>query len=365
MQDRGYNRDAQQCRVKIKELRQAYQRTRDANGRSGSKPQTCRFYDELHAILGGAASTNPPMFYDSVSGSSETTEEHFQEEEDDDNDAENGAQTQQGSGEAPFPDSQELFVTLEPVPYEPTQGVLLDLEGGEGTSAVNVSTLPLSSPSQRLAKIRSKKKRNRDDMFSELMQSSHTETAQQNAWRQTLSESRKAQFDREDRWRAEGNEQREEESRWRLHAERRQDCAPASAVREDGSRTSLLRAVSCREDIARGSSVTRRVAQKAANLLADIYLLRVARETRAQLLNACGFHPGLYAAQLCAALVPAPLIAKWHGTVSYNGGTNKAAVPWNLHQMINKYLLETFQSLSLEDSLQVSMSIDSLLGHAD
>ncbi|KAG6926653.1 zinc finger and SCAN domain containing 32, partial [Chelydra serpentina] len=83
MKDRGYNRDAQQCRMKIKELRQAYQRTRDANGRSGSEPQTCRFYDELHAILGGAASTNPPMFYDSVSGSSETTEEHFREEEDD------------------------------------------------------------------------------------------------------------------------------------------------------------------------------------------------------------------------------------------------------------------------------------------
>ncbi|KAM7151381.1 zinc finger and SCAN domain-containing protein 32 [Macrochelys suwanniensis] len=158
MQDRGYNRDAQQCRIKIKELRQAYQRTRDANGRSGSEPQTCRFYDELHAILGAAASTNPPMFYDSVSGSSETTEEHFREEEDDDNDAENSSQTQQGSREALFPNSQELFVTLEPVPYEPTQGVLPDLEGGEGTSAVNVSTLPLSSPSQRLAKIRSKKK---------------------------------------------------------------------------------------------------------------------------------------------------------------------------------------------------------------
>ncbi|KAM7166752.1 zinc finger and SCAN domain-containing protein 29-like [Macrochelys suwanniensis] len=159
MKDRGYNRDAQQCRVKIKELRQACQRTRDANGRSGSEPQTCRFYDELHPILGGAASTDPPMFYDSVSGSSETTEEHFREEEDDDNDAENSAQTQQGSGEALFPDSQELCVTLEPVPYEPTQGVLPDLEGREGTSAVNVSTLPLSSPSQRLAKIRSKKKR--------------------------------------------------------------------------------------------------------------------------------------------------------------------------------------------------------------
>ncbi|CAM4702722.1 unnamed protein product [Lepidochelys kempii] len=59
LKDRGYNRTPQQCRVKIKELRQAYQKTREANGLSGSEPQTCCFYDELHAILGGAATTTP------------------------------------------------------------------------------------------------------------------------------------------------------------------------------------------------------------------------------------------------------------------------------------------------------------------
>ncbi|EMP27488.1 Coiled-coil domain-containing protein 43 [Chelonia mydas] len=36
MKDRGCNRDPQQCRVKIKELRQAYQKTKEANGCSGS-----------------------------------------------------------------------------------------------------------------------------------------------------------------------------------------------------------------------------------------------------------------------------------------------------------------------------------------
>ncbi|EMP36325.1 hypothetical protein UY3_06488 [Chelonia mydas] len=59
MKDRGHNRDPKQCRVKLKELRQAYQKTREANGRSGSEPQTCRFYDELHAIWGGSATTTP------------------------------------------------------------------------------------------------------------------------------------------------------------------------------------------------------------------------------------------------------------------------------------------------------------------
>nr|XP_048682581.1 importin-9 isoform X7 [Caretta caretta] len=63
-----------------------------------------------------------------------------------------------------------------------------------------------SSPSQRLVKLRKKKKRTRDEMFSELMLSSHTDRAQTNAWRQIMSECRKAQNDREERWRAEEND---------------------------------------------------------------------------------------------------------------------------------------------------------------
>uniref|UniRef100_A0A674J9B1 SCAN box domain-containing protein n=1 Tax=Terrapene triunguis TaxID=2587831 RepID=A0A674J9B1_9SAUR len=71
MKDRGHNRDARQCRVKIKELRQAYHKVRDANGRSGAEPQTCRYYAELHAILGGAATTSPSVFYESLSANGE------------------------------------------------------------------------------------------------------------------------------------------------------------------------------------------------------------------------------------------------------------------------------------------------------
>ncbi|EMP33486.1 hypothetical protein UY3_09375 [Chelonia mydas] len=68
MKDRGHNRDPKQCCMKLKELRQAYQKTREANGRSGSEPQTCRFYDELHAILGGSATTTPAVLFDSFNG---------------------------------------------------------------------------------------------------------------------------------------------------------------------------------------------------------------------------------------------------------------------------------------------------------
>ncbi|XP_074987642.1 myb/SANT-like DNA-binding domain-containing protein 7 [Caretta caretta] len=123
MKDRGHNRDPKQCRVKLKELRQAYQKTREENGRSGSEPQTCRFYDELHAILGGSAATTPAVLFDSFNGDGGNMEAGFGDKEDDDEE-EVVDSSQQASGETGFPDSQELFLTLdlEPVPPKLTQG---------------------------------------------------------------------------------------------------------------------------------------------------------------------------------------------------------------------------------------------------
>ncbi|XP_074982298.1 zinc finger and SCAN domain-containing protein 29-like [Caretta caretta] len=160
MKDRGHNRDPKQCHVKLKELRQAYQKTREENGHSGSEPQTCRFYDELHAILGGSATTTPAVLFDSFNGDGGNTEAGFGDEEEDDDEEEVVDSSQQASGETGFSDSQELFLTLdlEPVPPEPTQGCFLDPAGGEGTSAACVSIITGSSPSQRLVKIRKKKK---------------------------------------------------------------------------------------------------------------------------------------------------------------------------------------------------------------
>nr|XP_048673718.1 uncharacterized protein LOC125621185 [Caretta caretta]XP_048673719.1 uncharacterized protein LOC125621185 [Caretta caretta]XP_048673720.1 uncharacterized protein LOC125621185 [Caretta caretta]XP_048673721.1 uncharacterized protein LOC125621185 [Caretta caretta] len=155
------------------------------------------------------------MLFDSFNGDGGNTEADFGDEEDDDDDS-----SQQASGETAFPDSQELFLTLEPVAPEPTQGCLLDPAGGEGTSAACVSMITRSSPSQRLVKIRMRKKCTRDEMFSELMLSCRTDRAQTNAWRQIMSECRKAQNDREERWRA---EDRAEAQMWRQHDERRQD----------------------------------------------------------------------------------------------------------------------------------------------
>ncbi|KAM7181437.1 uncharacterized protein RBU57_000251 [Macrochelys suwanniensis] len=207
MTERGYSRDATQCRVKIKELRQAYQKTKESNGHSGSQPHTCRFYEALHAMLGGAATTTPPVSVDSddrvlsTATSSEVFADGEEEEGEEEDKAVNSAFT------ADFPDSQDLFITLTEIPYEPSQGSIPDQEPGEGSAAASVSRPTHGSPSQRLALIRRRKKRTRDDMFSELMVCSRNEAVQR---REDVSRSERAVSKweqraeaREDRWRQE------------------------------------------------------------------------------------------------------------------------------------------------------------------
>nr|XP_048694192.1 uncharacterized protein LOC125631474 [Caretta caretta] len=99
MKDRGHNRDPKQCCVKLKELRQAYQKTREANGCSRSEPKTCCFYDKLHAILGGSSTITPAMLFDSFNGDGGNTEAGFGDEEDDDV----LDSSQQARGETSFP----------------------------------------------------------------------------------------------------------------------------------------------------------------------------------------------------------------------------------------------------------------------
>ncbi|XP_065442086.1 uncharacterized protein LOC135981788 [Chrysemys picta bellii] len=204
MAERGYSRDATQCRVKIKELRQGYQKTKEANGRSGSHPQISRFYEALHSILGAAATTTPPVTVDSedgivsTAGSSDMLGDG-EDEEGDEGEAVGSAHN------ADFPDSQDLFITLTEIPYEASPAVTPDTESGEGsgTPSATVSQPSLESHSQRLARIRRRKRRTREDMFSELMACSQAQAAQQTQWRENLTRMHQANMDREERWRQE------------------------------------------------------------------------------------------------------------------------------------------------------------------
>nr|XP_048723863.1 uncharacterized protein LOC125644254 [Caretta caretta] len=116
MRDRGYTRDATQCRVKLKELRQAYQKTKESNGRSRTEPQTCRFYTELHAILRGAATTTPPLSVDSDDGVLSAMPEDFADKEDEEED-----ELEERTQHTILPNSQDLFITLTEIPSQPNQ----------------------------------------------------------------------------------------------------------------------------------------------------------------------------------------------------------------------------------------------------
>ncbi|KAM9156355.1 uncharacterized protein ACDP82_004461 [Pangshura tecta] len=192
MMERGHTRDSVQCCVKVKELRQAYQKTKKANGRSGAGPQTCRFYAELHGILGGSTTTTPPLSVGSEVGVviAAMAEDSADGEDEEDELAES-------TQHSVLPNSQELFLSLTEVPSQPSQATIPDNEAMEGTSAANFSSLPI--PSRRLAQIRWRKKKTRDEMFSEIMEVTHNERAHLNEWKDVVSKYRKDASECEDR----------------------------------------------------------------------------------------------------------------------------------------------------------------------
>ncbi|KAM7160519.1 uncharacterized protein RBU57_010618 [Macrochelys suwanniensis] len=184
MGEKGYTRDTQQCPMKIKELRQACQKTREVNSHSGSAPQTCRFYEELYVILCGDPIPTPKCSMDTSqepwatsSNNQEDIVDEVEEEE------ENVRQASRGSI---LPDSQELFLTLEPVPSQ--DQLVAEHDAGEGTSAETLSVGTSSTLGQRLSQIRRWKKKTREDMLNELVHASKSDKMELRAWRMALSD---------------------------------------------------------------------------------------------------------------------------------------------------------------------------------
>ncbi|XP_050810814.1 uncharacterized protein LOC127051893 [Gopherus flavomarginatus] len=222
--EKGYTRDSVQFRVKVKEHRQAYQKTKEANGRSRAGPKTCHFYTELHAILGGSATTTPPpLSVDSevgvvISAMAEDSADGEDEEED---------ELAESTQHSVLPNSQELFLTQTKLPSQPSQASSPDNEAMEVTSAANFSSLP--TPSRRLSQIMRRKKKSRDEMFSEIMEVTRNERAHLNEWKDVVSNYRKDASEcedrrdqreerrdaRDERWRQEDQRCRQEDQRWR------------------------------------------------------------------------------------------------------------------------------------------------------
>ncbi|XP_050797203.1 uncharacterized protein LOC127045281 [Gopherus flavomarginatus] len=196
MMQGGHTRDSVQCHVKVKELRQAFQKTKEANRRSGAGLKTCRFYAELHAILRGSATSTPPLSVDSevevvISAMAEDSADGEDDEEEEEDELAESTQ------HSVLPNSQELFLTLTELPSQPSQATIPDNDAMEATSAANFSSLP--TPSRRLSQISWRKKKIRDEMFSEIMEVTRNERAHLNEWKDVVSNYRKDASECEDR----------------------------------------------------------------------------------------------------------------------------------------------------------------------
>ncbi|XP_073160663.1 zinc finger and SCAN domain-containing protein 29-like isoform X2 [Lepidochelys kempii] len=149
MMERGHDRDALQCRVKVKELRNAGCKAREANRHSGAAPATCHFYKELDVILGGDPTSTPSTTMDTSEPSSTRWEEEEQS-------GSEGAEAEEDTPESLDACSQELFSSQEE----------------DATVRSQPSVL---SQAERLQRIRKRPRRSKEDMLHEVMQHSSNE----------------------------------------------------------------------------------------------------------------------------------------------------------------------------------------------
>ena len=75
MQEQGCNRDWEQCRTKIKNLKKEYRIVKDNNGETGRGRKTCRFYRELDSILGHRPASVPAALLDTGTTDDSSTAE--------------------------------------------------------------------------------------------------------------------------------------------------------------------------------------------------------------------------------------------------------------------------------------------------
>ena len=69
LQESGYNRDWQQCRAKIKNLKAEYKKIKDHNGVTGNARKTFKFYNKSDEILGHRPASAPAFLVDTGSPS--------------------------------------------------------------------------------------------------------------------------------------------------------------------------------------------------------------------------------------------------------------------------------------------------------
>ncbi|EMP32765.1 hypothetical protein UY3_10105 [Chelonia mydas] len=113
MLDKGYKQDMQQCRVKIKELRQAYKKERESNCHSGAALKTRHFYKELDTIVSGDPTSTTKSPVDTSVGLETADSRLNPEDEVVDKEVELEDKMGQATGSSGTVVSQDLFSTQE------------------------------------------------------------------------------------------------------------------------------------------------------------------------------------------------------------------------------------------------------------
>ena len=88
LHENGYNRDWQQCRAKIKNLKGEYKKVKDHNGVTGNGRKSFKFFAKLDEILGHRPASAPTVLVDTGSPSIGTATTHIEESDTEDGETE-------------------------------------------------------------------------------------------------------------------------------------------------------------------------------------------------------------------------------------------------------------------------------------
>lgn len=77
----GIEKTGEQCRTKVKKLRQEYKKIKDDHKETGNERKKWKFYDRINRILGNKPSVTPPVVVDTLDLSTSSTEKITSEEE--------------------------------------------------------------------------------------------------------------------------------------------------------------------------------------------------------------------------------------------------------------------------------------------
>ncbi|XP_050806924.1 zinc finger and SCAN domain-containing protein 29-like [Gopherus flavomarginatus] len=209
---RGHERDALQCRVKIKELRSAYCKAHEGNRRSGAAPTTCRFYKELDAILGFDPTANPRS-------TMESSEQGEVGEVVEDGDSE-ATGVEGDTLESQYTCSQELFSS----PEEASQSQQLEVdveEEAEDRARVTLTTAAVSPASRRLQNLRRNPRKSKEELMKSVMSHYNRESRKTQEWREKTYE-----------WRSSVHEWRKSVHEWRQTESRRKELSAKKTTKQ-------------------------------------------------------------------------------------------------------------------------------------